>query len=89
MFAIHDTLLTKEKWKKILCPPIKPYPFSYGNGFSPKLKVYYAFIVHKVQKTHFLNGFSTKTFKLLNGLKFNWCTSILFTTKKFITKLYP
>jgi len=38
--------------------------------FSPKVKVYYAFIIQKVQRNTFLNGFSTKDLKLLNGPKF-------------------
>jgi hypothetical protein len=49
--------ITHTKPKKneniILCPPIKSYLFSYGYGFFPKLRVYYAFIVHQVQKNTF------------------------------------
>jgi hypothetical protein len=44
----------KKNEKIILCPLIKSSPFSYGNGIPPKLRIYYAFIAHKVQKTHFL-----------------------------------
>jgi hypothetical protein len=43
------------------------------------------FIMHlllkKCKKTHFLNWFSTKNFKLLNGLRFNWFILISFHHK--------
>jgi hypothetical protein len=43
----------KKNERIILCPLIKSSPFSYGNGYVPKLRVYYAFIVHKIQKNTF------------------------------------
>jgi len=71
-------------------PTYKIFSFFLWLWLFPKIKIYYAFIAHEVQeKTHFLNGFSTKTCKHLHGLKFNLCTSILLTIQKFITKFNP
>jgi hypothetical protein len=38
---------SKKNEKIILCPPIKSSFLSYGNDFVPKLRVYYAVIVHE------------------------------------------
>jgi hypothetical protein len=89
MFVVHDTLPNQRKMKKNTMPTCKEFPFSKVMVFFPKIRIYYAFIIQEVQKTHFSNGFSTKKCKLLNGLKFISCTSISFTTKKFITKFHP
>jgi hypothetical protein len=48
--------------------------------FSKKEKFINHLLFKKCKKTHVLNGFSTKNCKLLNGLKFSWCTSISLTT---------
>jgi hypothetical protein len=47
-------MFTKQKKneKIILCPLVKYSHFSYGNGLFPK-NIYYAFIVHKMQKNTF------------------------------------
>jgi hypothetical protein len=54
---LHDCgswhITKPKKNEKKTCPLIKYFPFSYGNGYVPKLRVYYAFIVHKIQKNTF------------------------------------
>jgi len=40
-------------------------------------------------KKHFLNGFTNKNFKILNGPRFNCSISIPFTTQKFNKKFDP
>jgi hypothetical protein len=53
-------------------PPIKSPPLSYDSGFFLKRVHYYAFIIiYKCKKTHFLNGFPTKSSKIVNGPTFN------------------
>jgi hypothetical protein len=45
MFVVHETLLNKRIFLKIMyCPSIKSPPLSYGNGFFLKQKYYDAFI---------------------------------------------
>jgi hypothetical protein len=48
MFVVHDTLLNQRKMKKNIIPTYKIFFLSHGNGFSPELRVYYAFITHEV-----------------------------------------
>jgi hypothetical protein len=45
---VHETLSNERKLKIMQSPHIKPPPFSYGNGFSPKRRHYYAFIIKKM-----------------------------------------
>ncbi len=61
----------KEIEKIMQCPSIKSPPLWYANGFFLKGRYYYALIVKKCKKTHFLNGISSKSFKFLNCFKFN------------------
>jgi hypothetical protein len=67
---------------------IKSPPFWYGNGIFPK-RYYYAFIIKQMQKTHFVNEISSKNFKFLNFLRFNWSISISYTIKKFTQESHP
>jgi hypothetical protein len=53
----------KKNEKIIQCPPIKSFPFSQGNGFSPKIRVYYAFIVQEVQKNTFFEWIFSRKLK--------------------------
>ncbi len=78
----------KKNEKIIQCPPIKYFPF-FKVIFFPKKEFIMHLLLKKCKKTHFLNGFSAKNCKLLNGLKFSWCTSISITTKKNHYKIPP
>jgi hypothetical protein len=54
------------------CPFIKSPPFFDMVVIIIFLKrYYYAFIIRQMQKTHFLNGISSKNFKFLNFPIFN------------------
>jgi hypothetical protein len=53
---------TKEIEKLMQCPSKKSPPLWYSSGFFLKGTYYYAFIAKKMQKTHFLNGISSKSF---------------------------
>jgi len=46
------------------------------NGFFPKKRYYYEFIVQKCKNTHILNEIASKNYKSLNGPRFNSCISI-------------
>ncbi len=83
MFMIHETLSKKkENWKKMQFPSIKSPPLWWSSGFFLRIGYYYAFITEQMQKkTHFLNEISSKNFKVLNSLRFNWCISISYTIK--------
>jgi len=80
---IHEILPSKKKWKNNVmpCPSIKSPSLWYGSDLFLK-NIYYAFIIRKWKKTHFLNGISSENFKFLNCHKFNWCISIFYTFKK-------
>jgi hypothetical protein len=84
MFVVHETLPKKRKWKKLQYLPIKS-PFLYGSGFFLKKGYYYAFIVQKCKKPHFLNKISSKNFKFLHGPRFDWCILVSYT-KIFLPK---
>jgi hypothetical protein len=85
---IHKTLPNKRKLKKLMqCSSIKSPLLWYGSSFFLK-KYYYAFVTKQMQKTHFLNGISSKKIKFLNCFKFNWCTSISYTIKKFTQEFH-
>ncbi len=80
MFVIHETLTKKRKTIKLMQCSITTFPLlSYGSVFFLKRRYYYALVVLKCQKTQFFNSVSFKIFKLLNGPRFNRCTSISFT----------
>jgi hypothetical protein len=59
-----------------------------NNLFSKKKLVYYAFIAQEVQKKTFFECIFNQKLKFFNDLKFDLCTSISLTTKKFITKFH-
>jgi hypothetical protein len=75
--------ITKQKKiEKIkYCLTTKSPPLSYCSGFifNEKITMYIVFIAQKMKKK--LNGFSTKKFKIWNGLRFHLCKSISFNTK--------
>jgi len=43
-------------------PTYKIFSFFYGNGFFLKLRVYYAFTIHKVQKNTFFEWIFNQNF---------------------------
>ncbi len=57
---------TKEKLKNLQYLPIKS-PFFIWQWYFPKKGYYYAFIVQKCKKPHFLNKISSKFFNFLHG----------------------
>ncbi len=53
---VYDSWNTtkQKKIEKIMqCPSIKSPPLWYGNGFSLKIKYYYAFIIKQMKKNTF------------------------------------
>jgi hypothetical protein len=75
--------ITKKKKQKAMS--ICKISFSFlRQSFSPRKKVYFAFIVQKCKQITFLNGFSTNSFKFLNGPIFN-----AFIWRSFTTKIHP
>jgi hypothetical protein len=57
----HITKPNKNE-KKIQCPPIKSPPFFKVMIFSPKVKVYYAFITQQVQRNTFFEWIFNQRF---------------------------
>jgi hypothetical protein len=81
---VYDSwnITKQKKIEKIMqFPFIKSPLLWYGSGFSLKIRYYYACITNNYKTTHFLNGISSKNFKILNYLRFNWCISISYTIK--------
>ncbi len=56
-------------------PSTKCPPFSYNNGFFLKIIHVMDLLIKNVKQTHFLNGFSTRNSKILNGLDVYQCYS--------------
>jgi hypothetical protein len=58
--------------------------------FFPKTKNYDTFIAKKIQRTHFLNVISSKTFKFINGFNlidvYQYHSPFLKITQKFHQK---
>ncbi len=75
--------ITKQniKLKKLMQCPFVKSPFLSGDHFFPEKKFIMPFLFKNAKKSHFLNGFSTNSSKLLNGLTFNACILKSFTTK--------
>ncbi len=75
--------ITKQKKIETImeCPSIKFPSLSYGSGFFPRTRYYYAFIVQKWKNTLFKNEISSKNFKFISGPRFNSCISISYTIK--------
>jgi hypothetical protein len=53
---------TKGKWKNNIVPTYKIFSFFYGNGLFLKLRVYYAFTIHEVQKNTFFEWIFNQNF---------------------------
>jgi hypothetical protein len=72
MFVVRETLTNKRKLKKIMQISTVKSPFvSYGSNVFNKKNIIMHLLQKKYKKAHFLNGFLTKHFKIVNGPIFN------------------